>query len=123
MEYQKVSLATLANGAAVERFDDALHRVLENIQDPNTEGDEKREIVLRVTFEANSDRSKCRVKIRCASKLAAPAPWSSEIHVVGSGENVDAVEPNVRQGDIEEYLKQAASTEDAVLQLINRSAK
>jgi len=55
-EYQVVSLASLCKGAAIERFDDELKKVLENMMDVNT-GVGPREIVLKVRLKPNDDRT------------------------------------------------------------------
>jgi len=47
---EPLTLETLADGACVERFNDALLSVLENLADPNT-GTKTREVVLKVKIQ------------------------------------------------------------------------
>jgi hypothetical protein len=72
MDTEYVSLTNLAGGAAVETFDDALQRVLENIQDPNTDAEVPRSVVLTVTIKPDKHRSLGDVKIQAATKTAPP---------------------------------------------------
>lgn len=64
-----VTLYSLADGAAAELFQAALTRVLENIQDPNTDHKAKRAIDLKFEFDCNEDRQVGAVGIKCSTKL------------------------------------------------------
>lgn len=67
----KMSIATMCNGAVQERIDRALRKVSENILDPNTDGSKKREISIKITFIPNEDdREDVAVGIQVATKLA-----------------------------------------------------
>lgn len=66
-----LTLAGLADGAADELWAAVLKRVLENIQDPNTDHKAKRSITLRFDFEADEDRQVGEVALTCSSKLAS----------------------------------------------------
>lgn len=68
---EAVSLATLGRGSAIERFDDELKRVLENIMDPNT-ADGVREITVKVRIEPNEERNNAAVGIFVTSKVQGP---------------------------------------------------
>jgi hypothetical protein len=72
MEDPKViTLAGLADGAALELWQSALARVLENIEDPNTDAKPKRTISLDFVFSvADEERRVGDVEVRCATKLA-----------------------------------------------------
>ncbi|BDQ36343.1 hypothetical protein SYK_07030 [Pseudodesulfovibrio nedwellii] len=70
MAKDKLSLATLGQGAAVEQFDIALGRALENILDVNTDGKAKRKVTLEVTLKPNADRNMANVSYQVKSKLA-----------------------------------------------------
>lgn len=79
-EEGKVSLSTLARGAAIERFDDELQRVLNNIIDPNTtEG--AREITLKVKIKPDADRVTGSVQVVCQSKVCPSRPCSTLIYI------------------------------------------
>lgn len=65
---EKTSLASLAQGAAIERFNDEMQRVLNNIVDPNT-AEGVREINLKVKIKPDESRATGEVSITCSSKL------------------------------------------------------
>lgn len=67
---EEVRIGTLANGAVEERFNQSLRKVLHNIQDPNTDHKKKRTITMKVTLEANEDRSLCKVDFSVTEALA-----------------------------------------------------
>lgn len=67
---EPLSLATLLDGAVVERFDQVLQEVISNINDPNTPATAKREIDLRVTFKpTDDDRFITKITVECVPKL------------------------------------------------------
>ena len=70
---EQLSLINLANGGAMELFEDALGKAIENIKDPNTEAAAKRKIVLTVTIKpVDDERRECRVVVEAKTTLAAP---------------------------------------------------
>ena len=75
-----LSLGTLKGGAAIELFDLELDKVMDNIQDPNTEPTEAREITLKVTIKPDEDRFLSAVGIQCwPSKLAKRRPAVTQV--------------------------------------------
>ena len=70
MDQKQVTLSTLANGAADELFIDALAKVLDNIQDPNTKATDSREIVLKFTVTTDDERKVGKIEVKCQTKLA-----------------------------------------------------
>jgi hypothetical protein len=99
MKDEMVSLATLAQGAALERFDDELAKVLENIMDPNTMAEKEREIVLKVKIKPNEARDFCQVRLECSSRTAAAKTFETHIYVGWDKVNgtVKATEYNPQQ--------------------------
>jgi hypothetical protein len=96
-EDTRASLLTLARGAAIERFDAELQRVLDNIIDPNTSEKQGREITLKVKFKPNETRSATVTEIHCSSKIAPPAPCSTMLWVGkdrGKGVAIEAESPD-----------------------------
>lgn len=92
-----VTLSTLAQGAALERFQDALGEVLKNIADPNTDAEAARKIVLTVTFVPADDRRMGDVKIDTKLQLApATAVGTRVFFGKHQGQHV-AVEHDPRQ--------------------------
>jgi hypothetical protein len=85
MQHGDMNLATLGGGAAIEKFQDELARVVANILDPNTETNAKREIVLRVVFRPVKDRSRpvveAAVAVYASSKLAPPVAFATRAFV------------------------------------------
>lgn len=75
-----VSLANLARGACLERFDDELKRVLDNINDPNT-ADGPRSITLKVTISPNEERTSAGVSINVDSSVRGPKPVPTMIFI------------------------------------------
>lgn len=71
---EKMSLANLADGAAIERFDIALQEVANNIQDVNTEATAVREVVLSVKIKPDEDRNIGGIEINALPKLAKFMP-------------------------------------------------
>jgi hypothetical protein len=80
MAPQPLSLANLAGGAAIERFDLELNRVLENIADPNTSL-KQRKISLDVIFKPDDRREGCEITVSCSAKLAGMREYGSHIYI------------------------------------------
>lgn len=69
-EDEKLSLVNIKGGAAIEIFDRALQKVIENIYDPNTTND-AREISLKVTLKPmDENRQIIAYSIKCPTKLS-----------------------------------------------------
>lgn len=100
-ELQEVSLETLGGGAAIERFNYELEKVLENIGDPNTKADAMREVTLKIRIKPNEDRSFCVVEIQVNGKLASIKPEHSSFHLTKRGNRMVATEYNPRQESFE----------------------
>lgn len=65
-----LSLSNLAEGAAIQKFDDELQKVLNNIVDPNTPADVTREVQLIVKIKPDKNRGYGDISIIAKSKLA-----------------------------------------------------
>lgn len=79
-ENERASLEGLAQGAAIERFNDELQRVLNNIVDPNT-ADGAREITLKVKIKPNEDRTIADVFVTCSSKVQSAHGVMSRFYI------------------------------------------
>lgn len=66
-----INLETLAGGAFVEKLNEALMQVAENIQNPNTEATTKRQIQITLKFAPNKTRQLVSTQIAVTTKLAA----------------------------------------------------
>jgi len=76
---ERISLDTLNQGAAVERFNLALQDVLDNIQDPNTDPKAVRTVTMKVTFKPDGDRGIANLKCDVVPKLAPIAPFDVRV--------------------------------------------
>lgn len=91
-----VSLANLARGGAIERFDDEFKRVLDNIMDLNT-ADGPRSVTLKVTLSPNEERTSAGVSIHVDSSVRGPKAVPTMIFIgKDRGESV-AYEHNPEQ--------------------------
>lgn len=67
-------------GAAIERFDDELQPVLDNIADPNTVETAIREVTLKVKIKPK-ERGYAKIDIVCTSKLAGSESYNTNIYI------------------------------------------
>lgn len=86
MEKIDLKLSGLASGGVQENFDMEVKKILENIQDPNTEADKPRKLVLTLTFLP--DESRELVKLDSQVKLTL-APTKSVTTNLITGLNVN----------------------------------
>lgn len=98
-ELSKVDLATLAGGAAPELFQHELDKVLENIQDPNTEATAKRKVKLEVVIQPGEDRDHADVSLSVSAKLAPHKPATGPMYMGEKDGELVAVAYDPRQGD------------------------
>ena len=78
---QHVTLTGVMDGAAEELFQQALSRVLENIDDPNTAPKAKRSITLTLSVEVDEERRNAKLYVDCKTKLAPSRPLSTHLHI------------------------------------------
>ena len=75
------SLDALARGAVAERFGDELHRVLQNILDPNTKATAARKVTLTVTMKPDETRSIVSMLVDAKSAIAPAQPVSTALQL------------------------------------------
>lgn len=92
MQEQMVSLATMGNGAVIERADEEIQKVLSNIVDPNTDPTKVREVTIKLTIRPNEDRDVASVHIGVSSKLASATPVHTTMMIGCVGKLVAATE-------------------------------
>ena len=80
-EMKKVSFETIGYGAAIERADLKLSRVLKNIQDPNTSPKAVREINIKIKIKPSEDRGAGQVEIQATSKLAPVIEHVTQVYI------------------------------------------
>jgi hypothetical protein len=93
---ERVSLQNLARGAVVERFDDELRKVLDNIIDPNTTL-ATRKITITVAIKPDKDRDFGGVDVTCKSTLAPASPLGTKIFIGRDKSGAVASEVDPRQ--------------------------
>jgi len=96
LEQKDVSLDNLANGAVVERFNDALKEVLGNIIDPNTTH-AKRAITLKVEIKPDENRNFGAIDITCKTSLAPTMPLKTKVYIGQDKTGPVATEYNPQQ--------------------------
>jgi len=92
-----VSLATVMGGLAIERFDDELRKVLENIVDPNTPATAKREVTIKVSIKPDRSRDLGQVEIAVSSKLAPAEKCATRVFIAMTKNGPVATEHNPTQ--------------------------
>lgn len=97
MELTTVELGSLARGAVIERFDEAMKRVLENIVDPDMVANSVREINMKIRFAPSKDRRSAAIDIAVEPKLAKKNTVGTLIHIGKRGNQVEAFENNPDQ--------------------------
>jgi len=77
---EPLSLETLAGGACLERFNDALQQALDNLLDPNT-GGKAREVILKVRLKPDDNKDILQITIDCITKLAPSETIASNAYL------------------------------------------
>ena len=70
------SILQMARGAFVERVDYEMHKVIDNILDPNTKATAKRKITLTIELVPDDERQQINVQVTAKSTLAPPTLWA-----------------------------------------------
>lgn len=110
------TLTDIGRGAAVERFDLELQKVLDNIQDPNTDPKKARKVVLTFTVTPDEDRGVGKYAIDAQAKLAPikAHPGRVFLGMDANGHGV-ASEEHPTQAEMKEVME--PTTGDKVYQL------
>lgn len=115
-ELKKLSLSTVASGAAEELFARELSKVLENVKDPNTPVKAKRQIRITVTFAPHEDRTGSRsemsVTVGSQSKLAPVMDAASYAFVGREDGQLAAFTNDVRQEEMELQSEEIPSVQN-----------
>ncbi|EMS79179.1 hypothetical protein [Desulfotignum phosphitoxidans] len=80
-EMKNVTIETMSDGAAIERANLELDRVLKNILDKNTNPTAAREVVLKIKLKPRNDRAAAEVTIQATSKLAPVMGHNTEVYI------------------------------------------
>jgi hypothetical protein len=76
-----ITLATLAGGSAVAKFDRVLRDAIRNIKDPNVPATKKRRVTLTVDLEPDDDREQVDVTFSVKGTLAAPKEGGTRFYL------------------------------------------
>lgn len=95
-----VTLASVANGAALELFDHELRRVISNIADVNTSPKKKREIHIKLVIQPSEDRGIGYINLEVTAKLAGVKPVESTMYFGKKDGRFVAVQANPAQPGI-----------------------
>lgn len=96
---EALSFENLGGGAAAEKFEESLKKVLANILDPNTRAQTSREIILRVKIKPSEERTDADVVIDCQAKLASDKVFPTKIFI---GKNINGV-PEAHEVNSNQY--------------------
>ena len=111
----QLSLATIGGGAALEKFQDELQKVVENILDPNTEAKTKRSIVIKVDIVPTPERNMGAILVSSTAKLAPTRSYGTRAFFGKDGTgNALAFEDDPKQLTINDFIQ---STEAKVTQM------
>ncbi|WZL82658.1 hypothetical protein QBE53_05980 [Vallitaleaceae bacterium 9-2] len=102
-----ITLETLAGGALAEQFDEEMKKVLENINDPNTDPNAKRSITIKVTLKPDDARNMANIDASCKSSLA---PYKS----IGTMAALGKVEGEFVAQEFSRHAMQGQRTVDEV---------
>lgn len=69
MNLHDLTLENVCNQGAEQVFQHELEKVIESIQDPNTDAKEKRKLTLEFIFHPNSDRTGAQIELIPSTKL------------------------------------------------------
>ena len=95
-----VTLASIANGAAMELFQLELKRVIENINDHNTSFKVKRNINIKVVIQPDEGRGLGFATVEVTSKLAGVKPVDATLYFGKKDGELVAVQNNFAQPDM-----------------------
>lgn len=96
---EPLSFENLGCGAAEEKFEEALKKVLANILDPNTRAHTAREVILRVKIKPSEERTDADVIIDCQTKLASDKAFPTKIFI---GRDVNGI-PEAHEVNANQY--------------------
>lgn len=94
---ERISLATIRRGSAVEMVDDAIQKIMENIVDPNTDATAKRKVTLTLSFVPTNERDSAAVGISVRSSLAPQAAVETTAFISHTRDGVACVEYDPNQ--------------------------
>lgn len=106
-ENKIVSLETLGGGAVMEKFEEALKEVLENIDDPNTSPEAAREINIKLKIKPNKNfpRELGEYSVQVTTKTAPTKDFGGVLYFATDGGEFVATEKDQKQTNLFELNK------------------
>lgn len=93
-----INIGNVCDGAAIDAFDLALRKVLENIADLSTVATASRAIVMEFVFKPESDRCKVHIELAVKEKLCGVEKQLSKLFVARTeGGHLVALDADPRQ--------------------------
>lgn len=100
MEYKEVTLETINKGAAKDLFQEALGKVIANINDLNVSPEADRKIMLSFIFSPNKDRQTITTYVECQTKLPPVREHQDAMFLAFHGNKQKALVHDVNQPDL-----------------------
>ena len=82
----------LCGGRAVQRVNDQLRELIENIANPLMPAEAKRKLVITVSVLPNKERSRATLDVETALKLQAPVPVGTNLRLEDGPDGLQAIE-------------------------------
>lgn len=98
-EYSELNITNLNDGAMNELFQAHIDKIMKNIDDPNTEATDVREISFKISFKPDEKRETTEVRIKSASKLAGIRATKSTAFLARKGGKTRVFRHNMSQED------------------------
>lgn len=92
-----IELSGIADGAVDERFNLELEKVIQNLQDLNTDPTKTRKIVLTATFKGNAERDLVNVDVQAKTTLAPAVGVTTRI-MIGNDEKGKPIANELKSG-------------------------
>jgi len=97
MDYQAVTLGTLNMGAALELFEAAWERLLDNVGDENTKATAVRSVQITVRVKPNEERNSAVTTVAVTDRLAPLSPHEHFVILGSNGHGVQAYTTDPKQ--------------------------
>jgi hypothetical protein len=89
-DIHEVTLENLGSGVALELFANEFAKILDNIDDPNTEPTKVRRLTIKISVKPDKNRSVAAFAIEAESKIASGEAHLGFIHLSKTGARLHA---------------------------------
>lgn len=101
MDLKEITIETIGGGALPELFAREITRVLNNIDDPNTDPEKARKVTLDVVFRPSKSRDTATVVVSAKSSLAPPMPIANAVYISREAGKIVAYGRDPNQQDLQ----------------------